>query len=187
MSCMYNFRRWISFCLECSLYINHRQIFILPYYWKRAGMFKFIDLLNSSNVCLLQKLGSFINHVFKIRSDALYIRHWPILYILSFHYISAVMYYNYVYFFCYLQFVYVNIVKLPHRCILVFIYSINYLVQSSVCVFQTFDMYTIQLFLSKLGDHCAAKRHDRTIHLWIYNLFNSRQYRTVRSNYRNKW
>jgi len=40
-----------------------------------AHMFKFIDLLNSNNVCLLQKLGSIINYAFKIRSDTLYIRH----------------------------------------------------------------------------------------------------------------
>jgi len=63
------------FVLVCSLYINLRKKFIPSYYWKRPSMFKFIDLLNSNNVCLLQKLGSFINYAFKIRSDTLYIRH----------------------------------------------------------------------------------------------------------------
>jgi len=38
-------------------------------------MFKLIDLLSSNNVCLLQKLGCYINYAVKIRSDTLYIRH----------------------------------------------------------------------------------------------------------------
>jgi len=62
------------FVLVCSLYINLRKQFIPSYCWKRPSMFKLIDLLNSNNVCLMQKLGSFINYAFKIRSDTLYLR-----------------------------------------------------------------------------------------------------------------
>ena len=54
-------------------------------------MFKFIDLLSSNNVCLLQKLGSFIEYAFKVRSDTLYIRHWPIVYILIFHLLCIII------------------------------------------------------------------------------------------------
>ena len=66
------------FVLVCSLYITLRKKIIPSYYWRRPSMFKIIDLLNSNNVCLLQKLGSLIfkkSYAFTIRSDILYIRH----------------------------------------------------------------------------------------------------------------
>ena len=73
--------------------------FIPSYYWTRHSMFKFIDLLNSDtcNVCLLQKLGSFINYAFKIRSDTVHTL-TSFVY-LDFSFVSVIMYYNYVYFF----------------------------------------------------------------------------------------
>jgi len=49
-----------------------------------ASMFKFIDFLSSNNVCLLQKLGCFINYALKIRSDTLYIGHWPVCVLIIF-------------------------------------------------------------------------------------------------------
>ena len=60
------------FILECPLYVDLRKKYISRYYWLRPSMFKFIELLNSSNAGCVRKLGCFIFHEFKRRSDVLY-------------------------------------------------------------------------------------------------------------------
>ena len=37
------------FVIECTLFKEIRSEFIHKYYWKRPSMFKFVDLINSSN------------------------------------------------------------------------------------------------------------------------------------------
>lgn len=60
------------FVLECRLYNDLRIRYIPPYFWKRPSMFKFVELLNSSNTNYLRRLGTFSYHAFKLRSEILY-------------------------------------------------------------------------------------------------------------------
>ena len=60
------------FVLECPDYKDLRKQYISQYYWRRPSMFKFIDLINSSNINCICKLCVFIFYAFKLRSDLLY-------------------------------------------------------------------------------------------------------------------
>lgn len=60
------------FVLECPAYKDLRKQYISQYHWRRPSMFKFIDLINSSNISCIRKLCVFVFHAFKLRSDLLY-------------------------------------------------------------------------------------------------------------------
>ena len=59
------------FVIECFLYLDLRKRYIPPYFWKRPNMYKFVDLINSTNVNCMRKLSACIYHAFKYRTDAL--------------------------------------------------------------------------------------------------------------------
>ena len=63
------------FVIECSLFKEIRSKFIHKYYWKRPSMFKFVDLINSSNQKTIRNLSSFIFQAFKSRTELLYLPH----------------------------------------------------------------------------------------------------------------
>ena len=108
-------------------------------------MFSFFDLLNFNNVCLLQKLGCIINYDFKIRSD---------------NCISVIMYY-FVHLFCYLLFVYANIVKLPHMSMTFwYLYSIKNQKLISECFnILKQDMFKSVLHINKFSN-CSTQNPE---------------------------
>ena len=63
------------FVIECSLFKEIRSKFIHKYYWKCPSMFKFVDLINSSNQKTTCNLSSFIFQAFKCRTELLYLPH----------------------------------------------------------------------------------------------------------------
>ena len=57
------------FVIECVLYLDLRKRYISPYFWKRPSMYKFVDLINSTNVnCMC----AYSYHAFKYRTAILY-------------------------------------------------------------------------------------------------------------------
>ena len=60
------------FVLECSLYQDLRKKYISKYFWSGPNMFKFLELLNSSNTSCIRKLCCYIFHSFKLRTEFLY-------------------------------------------------------------------------------------------------------------------
>ena len=44
------------FILECTIYIDLRKKYIPKYFWKRPSMFKFVELLNTTNMKILRNL-----------------------------------------------------------------------------------------------------------------------------------
>ena len=60
------------FVLECSSYNELRKTYISKYFWKRPNMFKFIELINSSNTRCIRRLCTFIFQAFKVRTELLY-------------------------------------------------------------------------------------------------------------------
>ena len=60
------------FVIECVLYLDLKKRYISPYFWKRPSMYKFVDLINSTNVNCMRKLSAYIYHAFKYRTDVLY-------------------------------------------------------------------------------------------------------------------
>ena len=60
------------FVIECPMYLELRKRYISKYYWKKPSMFKFIELINSSNTSCIRKLCTYIFHAFKLRSELLY-------------------------------------------------------------------------------------------------------------------
>ena len=59
------------FVICCSLYSNLRIKYLPKYYYGKPSMFKFIELINSSNVKLLYKLSIFCKKAFKLRKELL--------------------------------------------------------------------------------------------------------------------
>ena len=57
------------FVLECPAYKELRKTYISKYFWKRPNMFKFIELINSSNTRCIRSLCTFI---FQARTKLLY-------------------------------------------------------------------------------------------------------------------
>ena len=45
------------FVIECPMYLELRKRYISKYYWRRPSMFKFIELINSSNTNCIRKLS----------------------------------------------------------------------------------------------------------------------------------
>ena len=60
------------FIIECDMYNDFRTRYIPKYYWKRPSMFKFVELVNTTNIKLLRNLSVYIYHAFKCRTDLLY-------------------------------------------------------------------------------------------------------------------
>lgn len=60
------------FVIECPLYQELRQQYISPFYWKKPSMYKFVKLINSTNVKCIRKLSAFIFQAFKLRTELLY-------------------------------------------------------------------------------------------------------------------
>ena len=60
------------FVIECPMYLELRKRYISKYYWRRPSMFKFVELINSSNTSCIRKLCTYIFHAFKLRSELLY-------------------------------------------------------------------------------------------------------------------
>ena len=52
--------------------IDLRKSFVSPYYWKRASMFKFLELINTTNRNKLRKLGVFIYKALELRNEIVY-------------------------------------------------------------------------------------------------------------------
>ena len=48
------------FIIECHLYNDLRKKYISKYFWIRPSMFKFVELINSTNQNCIRKLGAFI-------------------------------------------------------------------------------------------------------------------------------
>ena len=61
------------FVLECSIYTELRNKYIPKYFWRRPSMFKFIELMNTSNMKILRNQSIFIYHAFKCRAEQLYV------------------------------------------------------------------------------------------------------------------
>ena len=59
------------FVLECPIYVDMRKKYISKYYWNHPSMFKFINLINNTNVNIVKKLGMYVFHAFKLRSERL--------------------------------------------------------------------------------------------------------------------
>ena len=57
---------------KCAAYSELREKYISKYFWKRPNMFKFVELINSSNINYIRKLCIFIYHAFKLRTELLY-------------------------------------------------------------------------------------------------------------------
>ena len=61
------------FVLECQIYVELRKTYISLYFWKKkTNMFKFIELIYTTNHNYLRKLCVYIFHAFKLRTDKLY-------------------------------------------------------------------------------------------------------------------
>ena len=60
------------FAIECDMYSDFRIRYIPKYYWKRPSMFKFVELVNTTNIKLLRILSVYIYQAFKCRTDLLY-------------------------------------------------------------------------------------------------------------------
>ena len=60
------------FVLECQAYKKLRKTYISKYFWKRPNMFKFIELINSTNTRCIRRLNTFIFQAFKVRTELLY-------------------------------------------------------------------------------------------------------------------
>ena len=48
------------FVLECNVYAELRYKYIPKYYWKRPSMYKFVELLNTTNMKILRNLSIYI-------------------------------------------------------------------------------------------------------------------------------
>ena len=57
--------------LECQLYDSLRGKYIDQLYWNRPCMYKFVELINSSNFELLSNLAIYVYKAFKVRDGEL--------------------------------------------------------------------------------------------------------------------
>ena len=60
------------FVLECQLYKNLRRKYIDRFYWNRPSMYKFVELIKSSNSKTILNLAIYTYKAFKIRNSELY-------------------------------------------------------------------------------------------------------------------
>ena len=72
MCCMSSLGREYHFVLECRMYTELRRKYIAKYYRHRPSMFKFVELINTSNTRYLKNLGAFVYQAFKTRTQQLY-------------------------------------------------------------------------------------------------------------------
>ena len=59
------------FVLECSLLRNLRSELIPNYYWKRPSMSKLLELLNNSNIQIINNLAKYSKKGFALRQRQL--------------------------------------------------------------------------------------------------------------------
>ena len=59
------------FVLICPTYRDLREQYIPLFYWRRAGMFKFVNLLNTTKKQLLHKLAIYIIKANKVRNSVI--------------------------------------------------------------------------------------------------------------------
>lgn len=60
------------FVIECNMYTDLRIKYIPKYYWERPSMYKFVELVNTTNIKLLRNLSVYVCQAFKCRTDLLY-------------------------------------------------------------------------------------------------------------------
>ena len=60
------------FVFECQLYDSLRRKYIDQFYWNRPCMYKFVELINSSNFELLSNLAIYVYKAFKVRDGELF-------------------------------------------------------------------------------------------------------------------
>ena len=60
------------FVIECAMYSQLRKQYIPRYFWNRPSMFKFTELINTTNVNTVRKLSIYIYKAFNLRSELLY-------------------------------------------------------------------------------------------------------------------
>ena len=60
------------FILECRLYNHLRRKYIGRFYWARPSMFKFVELMKSSNLKIISNLSIFVYKAFVLRNNELY-------------------------------------------------------------------------------------------------------------------
>ena len=59
------------FLLECPLYDNLRSTYIKPYFWKRANIVKFAELLSSTNGTTIKNMSIYVFKSFNQRNKSL--------------------------------------------------------------------------------------------------------------------
>ena len=59
------------FVIICPSYINLRQMYIHPYYFRKPSVFKFTQLMQNKNMSILKKLGKYIYEAFNLRKSLL--------------------------------------------------------------------------------------------------------------------
>ena len=59
------------FVIKCSLYVDLRKKYIDAYFWKNPSMFKFIDLVMSTDETTVRKLGLFLTKAFVIKKNTI--------------------------------------------------------------------------------------------------------------------
>ena len=59
------------FVIICPSYINLRQMYIHPYYFRKPSVFKFTQLMQNKKMSILKKLGKYIYEAFNLRKISL--------------------------------------------------------------------------------------------------------------------
>ena len=60
------------FVIERSRYLDLRNNYIAKYYWKMPSMYKFVELISSSNMNCLLRLSLFLYHTVRRYSELLH-------------------------------------------------------------------------------------------------------------------
>ena len=55
--------------LICPIYLHFRKRHIKPYFYKRPSVHKFIELMQSSNKCIIKNLGKYVYEALALRSS----------------------------------------------------------------------------------------------------------------------
>ena len=62
------------FVIECQRYNDLRRKYIRPSFYVRPNMFKFLELLQSTNVTIVKNLAFFVYKAFKERNNYVFVR-----------------------------------------------------------------------------------------------------------------
>ena len=62
------------FVIECQRYNDIRRKYIRPSFYVRPNMFKFLELLQSTNVSIVKNLALFVYKAFKERNNYVFVR-----------------------------------------------------------------------------------------------------------------